>query len=55
MVEAGFGFLQYFTNPNHCCVHDRVAETIVVREQAREQVWERSPESTRRQIPDRQQ
>jgi len=31
-LEAGFGFLQYFTNPNRCCVHDRIAETIVVRE-----------------------
>jgi len=35
MLEAGFGFFQYFTNPNHCCVHDRIAETIVVRERAR--------------------
>ena len=32
MLEAGFGFFQYFTNLNHCCVHDRIAETIVVRE-----------------------
>lgn len=32
MLEAGFGFAQYFTNPNHCCVHDRIAETIVVRD-----------------------
>jgi len=31
MLEAGFGFMQYFTNPNHCCVHDRIAETIVVK------------------------
>ena len=36
MLEAGFGFFQYFTNPNHCCVHDRVAETIVVRERSTE-------------------
>jgi uncharacterized RDD family membrane protein YckC len=34
MLEAGFGFLQYFTNSNRCCVHDRIAETIVVRERA---------------------
>jgi uncharacterized RDD family membrane protein YckC len=33
-LEAGFGFLQYFTAKNHCCVHDRIAETIVVNERA---------------------
>jgi len=32
ILEAGFGFLQFFTNPNRCCVHDRIAETIVVKE-----------------------
>jgi len=31
-LESGFGFLQYFIHPNRCCVHDRIAETIVVRE-----------------------
>jgi uncharacterized RDD family membrane protein YckC len=31
-LEGGFGFIQYFIHPNHCCVHDRIAETIVVRE-----------------------
>jgi hypothetical protein len=31
-LEAGFGFLQYFIHPNRQCVHDRIAETIVVRE-----------------------
>jgi uncharacterized RDD family membrane protein YckC len=31
-LEAGFGFLQYFLYPNHQCVHDRIAETVVVRE-----------------------
>jgi len=30
-LEAGFGFVQYFTNRNHCCVHDRIAETVVIR------------------------
>lgn len=29
-LEAGFGFLQYFTHPNHQTVHARIAETIVV-------------------------
>ncbi len=31
-LEGGFGFIQYFIQPNHCCVHDRIAETIVVNE-----------------------
>ncbi len=30
MLEFGFGFLQYFINPNKRTVHDRIAETIVV-------------------------
>jgi uncharacterized RDD family membrane protein YckC len=34
-LEGGFGFLQYFLYPNHVCVHDRIAETIVVREPTR--------------------
>ena len=29
-LEAGFGFLQYFTHPNRQTVHDRIAETIVI-------------------------
>lgn len=33
-LEFGFGFMQYFINPNHRCVHDRIAETIVVEEKA---------------------
>ena len=32
-LEFGFGFVQYFTHPNCRTVHDRIAETIVVREQ----------------------
>lgn len=32
-LEAGFGFLQYFTHPNRQTVHDRIAETIVVKQQ----------------------
>ena len=31
-LEGGFGFVQYFTHPNRCCVHDRIAETIVVKD-----------------------
>ena len=31
VLEAGFGFIQYFINSNRCCVHDRIAETIVVK------------------------
>ncbi len=34
-LEAGFGFLQYFLYPNHRCLHDRIAETIVVAERAK--------------------
>lgn len=32
ILEGGFGFLQYFIHPNHACVHDRIAETIVIKE-----------------------
>ena len=32
MLEGGFGFFQYFIHHNRCCVHDRIAETIVVKE-----------------------
>jgi uncharacterized RDD family membrane protein YckC len=35
MLEGGFGFIQYFIYPNHTCVHDRIAETIVIREPSR--------------------
>jgi uncharacterized RDD family membrane protein YckC len=31
-LEGGFGFVQYFLYKNHTCVHDRIAETIVIRE-----------------------
>jgi uncharacterized RDD family membrane protein YckC len=31
-LEGGFGFIQYFIYKNHTCVHDRIAETIVIRE-----------------------
>lgn len=31
ILEGGLGFLQFFSNPNRCCVHDRIAETIVVK------------------------
>jgi uncharacterized RDD family membrane protein YckC len=30
VLEAGFGFVQYFIHPNHQTVHDRIAETIVI-------------------------
>jgi uncharacterized RDD family membrane protein YckC len=30
-LEFGFGFLQYFISPNRRTVHDRIAETVVVR------------------------
>lgn len=31
-LEFGFGFLQYYLHPNRRTVHDRLAETIVIRE-----------------------
>ena len=31
-LEFGFGFVQYFIHPNHRTVHDRMAETIVIRD-----------------------
>lgn len=31
-LEFGFGFIQYFIHPNRRTVHDRIAETIVVKE-----------------------
>jgi uncharacterized RDD family membrane protein YckC len=34
VLEFGFGFVQYFLNPNRQTVHDRIAETIVVDERA---------------------
>jgi uncharacterized RDD family membrane protein YckC len=30
-LEGGFGFMQYFIHPNRQTVHDRIAETIVVK------------------------
>jgi uncharacterized RDD family membrane protein YckC len=33
-LEGGFGFVQFFINRNRQCVHDRIAETIVVDERA---------------------
>ena len=35
MLEGGFGFFQYFFYPNRRCVHDRIAETIVIKDPAR--------------------
>lgn len=32
MLEGGFGFFQFFMEPNRRCVHDRIAETIVARD-----------------------
>ncbi|MCU0276290.1 MAG: RDD family protein [Acidobacteria bacterium] len=35
MLEFGFGFVQYFIHPNKRTVHDRIADTIVVRDPRR--------------------
>jgi uncharacterized RDD family membrane protein YckC len=32
VLEGGFGFIQFFIHPNRQTVHDRIAETIVVKE-----------------------
>ncbi|HEY3296240.1 MAG TPA: RDD family protein [bacterium] len=32
VLEGGFGFVQFFIHPNRQTVHDRIAETIVVKE-----------------------
>jgi uncharacterized RDD family membrane protein YckC len=32
LLEGGFGFFQYFLHPNCRTVHDRIAETIVIRD-----------------------
>ncbi len=34
-LEFGFGFLQYFIHPNRCTVHDRIAETIVIKDRVK--------------------
>ncbi len=31
ILEGGFGFIQYFIHPNRQTVHDRIAETIVIK------------------------
>jgi len=35
VLEGGFGFVQFFIHPNRQTVHDRIAETIVVKESRR--------------------
>jgi uncharacterized RDD family membrane protein YckC len=32
LLEFGFGFAQYFVHPNRQTVHDRIAQTIVIRD-----------------------
>jgi len=32
LLEGGFGFVQFFMTRNQQCVHDRIAETIVIDE-----------------------
>ncbi|MBI3793047.1 MAG: RDD family protein [Gemmatimonadetes bacterium] len=34
LLEGGFGFVQYFLNAQRQTVHDRIAETVVVREES---------------------
>jgi uncharacterized RDD family membrane protein YckC len=37
-LEGGFGFIQYFFNPNCQTVHDRIAETIVVLDSPKQRI-----------------
>jgi uncharacterized RDD family membrane protein YckC len=32
-LEGGFGFFQYFLHPNRQTLHDRIAETIIIKEE----------------------
>ena len=34
LLEGGFGFVQYFIDANRRTVHDRIAETIVIRQRS---------------------
>jgi uncharacterized RDD family membrane protein YckC len=47
MLEFGFGFAQYFIHPNRRTVHDRIAETVVVRAPRKPRPDRGRPESTR--------
>jgi uncharacterized RDD family membrane protein YckC len=38
VLEGCFGFVQYFTHPNKRTLHDRIAETIVIRERRKKAV-----------------
>lgn len=37
-LEGGFGFIQYFIHPNHQTLHDRIAETVVIKEERKQKV-----------------
>jgi len=41
-LEAGLGFIQAFWNPNRMALHDKIAETIVVRDPPRSSSGDRS-------------
>ena len=42
-LEAFFGFFQFFIDPNHQTVHDRIAKTIVVSERPRDRAAQSQP------------
>jgi uncharacterized RDD family membrane protein YckC len=47
VLEGGFGFLQYFIHPNRQTVHDRIAETIVVKDPKRPKKGDSRPDEPR--------
>ena len=54
LLEGGFGFVQYFMNRNRMCVHDRIAETIVVdlKMQRHDPALKATPEVFETTLPD---
>lgn len=43
ILEFGFGFFQYFIHPNRRTVHDRIAETIVIKDRPTAQTVNENP------------
>ncbi|MFZ5433548.1 MAG: RDD family protein [Calditrichota bacterium] len=52
LLEGGFGFIQFFIHPNRQTAHDRLSETIVIREPRPEQVIDTTDEDEKQGIKD---